>query len=114
MPLPELTKRRVEKILSAYCRTKVPLHLRSEVRLGYRFRGNSVTLYEERPAFGPGEAWVDIVIAQFRFDPATMEWTLYCADRNSRWQPYMNAGLNRSFDALLDEVDQDPTGVFWG
>jgi hypothetical protein len=114
MALPELTKKQIEKTLDAYCRAKVPAGLHDRVRVGFKFRGNSATSFEERPAFGSPETWVEIVVAQFRFNLQKKEWTLYCADRNSRWHPYSEAEPSRNFEDLLKEVDEDPTGIFWG
>ncbi len=114
MALPALTKRLVEKRLDKYCKDRMPPQIRDKVRLGYKFRGNSVTLFEQRPAFTDPDKWVDIVVAQFRFDPSNGEWTLYCADRNSRWHVYYDLEPNTDFEVLLQEVDEDPTGIFWG
>ena len=49
MPLPKLIHKQVDVILSEFCRTQVPFALRDEIRLSYQFRGNSVTLIEQRP-----------------------------------------------------------------
>ena len=114
MPLPLLVKQLIEKKLSAYCQRKVPAHLHDEIRLHFKFRGNAVTLFESRPAFGMPEKWVDSPVAQFRFDPADNLWTLYCADRNSRWHPDMEIDPVKDFDCLLQEIDSDPTGIYWG
>ncbi len=114
MAIPELTKRRVKKTLDAYCRAKVPPQVRKEVRVGFKCRGNSVTLFEARPAFGKPNIWVQIVVAQFRYSPTSREWTLYCADRNSKWHLYHEVEASKNFEDLLREVDEDPTGIFWG
>ena len=114
MALPELTKKQIEKILGAYCRAKVPAGLHDSVRIGFKIQGNNVTLFEERPAFGKPELWVKIVVAQFRFKSQEKEWTLYCADRNSRWHTYSEVEPSKNFENLLKEVDEDPTGIFWG
>jgi hypothetical protein len=114
MALPELTKKQIEKKLAAYCKAKAPANLRYKYRVSFKIRGNNVTLYEERPAFGKPNTWVDIVVAQFRFNLKSKEWTLYCADRNSKWHPYYEAEPNKNFGELLKEVDEDPTGIFWG
>ena len=58
--------------------------------------------------------WVGIPIAQFRFNPKNSKWTLYCADRNSRWHEYNDLDPDQEFETLLREVDADPTGIFWG
>ena len=114
MALPELTKRAVEKKLAEYCDRRIPVAVRDQVRLRFKFRGNSVTLFEERPAFRREGVRVDIVVAQFRYERETRLWRLYCADRNSRWHEYFDTDPTHDFDALLAEVDDDPTGIFWG
>jgi hypothetical protein len=114
MALPELTKKQIEKTLTAYCKAKAPANLKHKVRVGFKLRGNTVTLYEERPAFGKPDTWVDIVVAQFRFNLQSKEWTLYCADRNSKWHFYYEAEPSKNFEELLKQVDEDPTGIFWG
>ena len=114
MSLSELTKKQVEKKLGSYCKEKAVAHIRDELRLDFTFRGNTVTLFEERPAFGKPETWVENLIAQFRFNPLTKEWTLYWADRNSRWHLYDKVGPTMNFEVLLAEVDKDPTGIFRG
>lgn len=114
MSLSELIKRQVEQILRPYCEARVPLHARGQVRVNFKVRGNSVTLFEERPTFFEPKTWVDIVVAQFRFDKESQEWTLYCADRNSKWHRYTEIEPTSEFERLLQEVDEDPTGIFWG
>jgi hypothetical protein len=114
MALPELLRLSVEKKLADYCRNKVPLHLAEEIRIGYRFRGKSVTLFEARPQFIDPSQWSEIDVAQFRYDPVTALWSLYCADRNSRWHFYSELNPANNFEKLLKEVDEDPTEIFWG
>ena len=114
MPLPDPIKAKIERIMRPYCENKAPEAYRDQLRVGFKFRGNSVTLYEERPRFREPETWVDIVVAQFRYDPHSEQWTLYCADRNSRWHRFDYIEPNKSFKRLLDVVDEDPTGIFWG
>jgi Protein of unknown function (DUF3024) len=53
-------------------------------------------------------------VAQLRYDPADHHWRLYCADRNSRWHYYDMAEPTPHLDELLNEIDEDPTGIFWG
>ena len=114
MALPQFIRAMVESKLGSYCEKKIPPHALDTVRLGFRFRGNSVTLFEERTAFMNPDTRVDIAVAQFRFDPRTSMWTLYCADRNSKWNDYFDLMPSKNFEDLLLEVDKDPTGIFWG
>lgn len=114
MALPESTRRIVENALDAFCETKVPPHTFERVKLTYRIRGNNVTLFEQRSFPFDANEWEECKVAQFRYDADTGEWTLYCADRNSRWQEYFDTPPTRDFGSLLTEIDKDPTGIFWG
>lgn len=114
MPLPLLIKKYAEQKLANYCAGKIPEHVKDKVKLEFKIRGNNVTLFELRPAFGKPETWVDISVAQFRYNLKDNEWTLYCADRNSKWHMYIDLEPSENFDDLLQEVEEDPTGIFWG
>ena len=114
MALSEITKKQIEKILTAYCSERLPVYLHHEMRLGFNFRGHSVTLYTERPAFAESGMRAETLAAQFRFNPQNKEWVLYWADRNSKWHPYELIEPSRNFENLLKAVHEDPTGIFWG
>jgi hypothetical protein len=114
VPIPDAIRSPVELALAQYCREKVPAHVTAKLKLGYSARGNSITLFEERPSMFDQPEWVRIVVAQFRYHPSDGTWTLHCADRNSRWHQYDDLDPNTDFRVLLQEVDADPTGIFWG
>jgi len=114
LPLPTLTKHLIEERLSAYCEQRVPVHVRDQVRLTFKIRGNSVTLFEQRPSFPERKNWVDILIAQFRYDQNTNKWALYWADRNGKWKKYADFIPRLNFEDLLMELEEDPHRVFWG
>jgi hypothetical protein len=100
--------------LTQWCEARVPERERHQVRLEVKRRGKSLTIVERRPPWptGTGE-WTSMPIGQFRLDPSG-GWTLWWADRNSRWHEYDDVRASAGFEELLTEVDQDPTAVFWG
>ena len=114
MALPSNLRQEVEQLLTKYCEKRVPHKIKDQVRVGFDIRGNSLTLFEERPQFRNEGMWVKIVVAQFRFDSKTSHWTLFCADRNSRWHEYIGLQSSKYIEHLLREVDRDPTRMFWG
>jgi len=114
MALPELTRKLVDNKLTAYCERRVPARVRDQLRMSYVVRGTHVTINEERIVFNQPGTWVTIPIGQLRFDTGSGEWSLYCADRNSRWHSYPHVKPARDIDALLSAMDADKTGIFWG
>jgi len=104
----------VERLLNRFYDRRLLAHVQHQIRLHHTIRGNSVTLFEIRPGFDKSAIWVKTPIARFRYDSASGLWSLYWHDRNQRWQPYEEAEATRNFEALLTEVDRDPTSIFWG
>lgn len=100
-----------------FCESRVPEEHRDEIRLECSRRGDTITIVERRPPWNPeliGTDWTSLKVAQLRFDAASGQWSLYCADRNERWWAYDNIDASGSVDPLLAEIDEDPTGIFWG
>jgi Protein of unknown function (DUF3024) len=114
--IPEIVAKAATKQVEAFCETRIPAHVRDEIRLEYSLRGNAITIVERRPPWLPelGPDWSSMKIAQLRYDPDDRTWTLYCRDRNERWFLYYEVEPSRDVSPLLDEIDADPTGIFWG
>ena len=114
MALPPLVRQVVEKHLGRYCARRIPEEAKDHVRIAYKIRGNSVTLYEKRPSRLNPDQSTDLSVAQFRFEPESNQWKLYCSDRRSRWHEYRDLDPSRDFKVLLREVEDDPSAIFWG
>ena len=114
MALSEIETARISKRLEAYCEAKVPLRVRSQVRMGFRISGHDVILFEERPAFRPPHEWREHPVAKFTFVRSRRVWRLFCQHRDLRWHGYHRVPTAGEFEVLLREVDADPTCIFWG
>jgi len=114
MALSELQRARVTKRLAAFCDARVPASVRNKLRVGFRIKGNEVVLFEERPDFHLPNEWHEMAVAKFKYVGTRGLRRLYCQHRDCRWHEYQALPAARSFDQLLDEVDADPTGIFWG
>jgi hypothetical protein len=49
-----------------------------------------------------------------RWSVSRRDWTLFWRDRNQRWHRYDYAAPTAEIATLLNEIDSDPTGIFWG
>ena len=111
MAAPELAVAKIKR----FCHEHTPAEFRNEMRLEVEVRATPVTIEECRPLFHgqPGE-WTRMKIAQLRFDSGNKTWALYWADRNSRWHRYDDLEATDVLDAVLAEIDEDPTCIFFG
>jgi Protein of unknown function (DUF3024) len=116
LALPELVELAAVRQVELFCDSRVPEHARDEVRLEAVVRGNAITLIERRaPWRGDiGPEWSTLKIAQLRYAAKAGEWSLYCCNRNEQWFPYTEAHAHSDVGPLLEAVDADPTGIFWG
>lgn len=111
LPIPELDLARVRH----FCAARIPEHVRDRVRLDADVRGHSITIMECRPLWSdPDAEWTRMKIAQLRFNDSDLSWTLYWVDRNQRWHRYRDLDPSENISTLLDEIDEDPTCIFFG
>src|SRR5262245_6289043 len=116
MAPPELVRRSAIRQVEAFCAERVPAQDRDEIRVECALRGNAITIVERRPPrraeFGP--EWSGFKVAQLRYRPETALWSLYWRNRNERWFVYPDLKPSRDVAPLLAEIDDDPSGTFWG
>jgi len=86
------------------------------VRLELAESRGAVTICERRAPWreGIGPEWTSRGIARFRFTAKSGTWSLYWRDRNQQWHRYDRLDPSPDVLILLDEVDRDPTCIFWG
>jgi hypothetical protein len=82
MPLPAAAKNLVEKKRDAFPGKSVPPHVADKIRLSYTFRGNSVTIWENRAPRTPSmTTWTASAVTQLRYNPKAQTGMLYWRDR---------------------------------
>lgn len=107
----DFTKKRIIKIMEKYIQNAVPEHVRNQIKINYKIRGNNVTLIEERQAF-KSDQWVQLPVAQFRLHET--KWKVFWRDSKERWHFIDDIEPDENFEKQLDIVDKDNIGIFWG
>jgi hypothetical protein len=110
--VPEGALRQVEE----YCASRVSEDARDQIRVECSARGRGISIVERRPPWNPdlGSEWSEVKVAQLRYDEGRGTWSLCCSDSNGRWSAYDELGPTKDVAPLLNEIDADPTGIFWG
>ena len=114
MAFNELDLKRIDYLVGGLCRRRTLPALAGQLRLGYEIDGQSVVLFEERPD------WRDLAkrkrspFAKLRFVRTTGLWTLYWRRADLKWHAYRPASPTSDLAALLEVVDHDEYGAFFG
>lgn len=53
-------------------------------------------------------------VARLRYVHKHGHWVLLWRDRDERWHRYDGVTPTADVTALLDELERDPTAIFWG
>ena len=108
---PDLDLERIRR----YAASKTPARLINQMRVEVEVRDYSATLYEARAPWSPdiGPEWTRVKIARLTFHATRQNWKLSWSDSDGRWHPY-NRVRAGSVTAMLEEIEDDPTFIFWG
>lgn len=107
----DFTKKRIMKIMDNYTQNAVPEHVKNQIKISYKLRGNNVTLIEERQGF-QSDLWVQMPVAQFRLDGNV--WKIYWQDSKGKWHFIDDIDPDVNFEKQLKIVDEGHNGMFWG
>jgi hypothetical protein len=101
----------IERV-AAYCEQRST----DDYRVEHTVRGASITIVERRPPWNPdfGMEWTSLKVAQLRFDDGAGRWRLYTSGSDDRWRLYESAAPAPDVAPLLNAIDEDRTGIFWG
>lgn len=113
--LPELDLARIRRFVDQR-NERISPHARDQIRIELDLDAGSATILECRPPWRPeyGREWTRFPIARLRYTKTRKEWALYWRDRNLKFHLYDLAEPTANVETLLDEVDRDPTSIFWG
>lgn len=95
---------------------RIPEHVRDQVRLEFAVTDRTITILECRPPWRPdyGPEWTRFPIARLRYTKTRDQGSLYWRDRNLNFHEYDLTDPSSNVQDLLDEIDRDPTAIFWG
>lgn len=112
MPLPELDLARIRR----WAEHKVPPQMLGQLRIEVDVTNTHVTIVECNPPWDPsmGTEWIRVPVARLRHVRSQGVWKLYHRDSNQRFHEYWDFEPSPHVQTLLDEIDSDPTGIFWG
>jgi hypothetical protein len=114
MPLPARGVDAIARWVAAL-NADMPAHAAAQLRYRFESDRNAITLLECRTVnpSDPDQGWFDVPFARLRFT-RSQGWQLYWSDRNSKFHVYDLVDSTDDVTTLLDEIDDDPTSIFFG
>lgn len=112
--IPDDVLKQAEQILDDFCQKEIPLEVQDKLRLGHLTKGMTITLLSFRPMWNNPSEWRGAGVARFRYTKKTGLWSLYQIMSNGKWTRYPQLEPQEDFQVLMNEVDADPTCIFWG
>ena len=116
MTISEFETRRYEKILQRYVESRRPQpHIRPNLDLGFRIRGQSVEIFEIQPVWRgkPGEK-LESSVAKATYVKLHDTWKLYWQLADRKWHRYDPDEIIETLEEVLAVVDRDEYGCFYG
>jgi hypothetical protein len=116
MALSEIEVARVKKGLDSFRRIRrPPPHIRARLDLGYRISGQSVEIFEIRPAWrGQPDERRESAVAKATFVRSRNVWRVFWQRRDLKWHSYDPASEVKSIDDFLSLVAEDHYACFFG
>ena len=115
MALSELERYGFEKPVRAYIEARrPPPHIRPKLDLGYRFVGQSIEVFEIRPAYQhPGEI-IHHAVAKATYVKSRKAWKIYWMRADLKWHRYEPCATVTTIEDFIALIDEDPYGCFFG
>jgi len=115
MVLSEHERHRFEKPVRAYVDSRrPPPHIRTELDVGYRIKGQSIEIFELRPAYQDSEETVELAIAKATYVRSRNVWNIYWMRADLQWHRYDPVATVQTVEEFVAVLDQDPYGCFFG
>ena len=114
MAFSELELKLIENTVGKMCQNRSPAHLRDQLRMTYKIINQSVEVYEARPRWKNPEEWTNMGVAKFLHIRTFKKWKLYWMREDLKWNLYRALPESATIERLVEEVDKDPYGAFFG
>lgn len=115
MALSEFETKRIEKQVRAFVeKRRPPPHIRPELDLRFRLKGQSVEIFEVRPRWQHPEEKIENPVAKATYVKSQRIWKVYWQRADARWHGYEPNPQVETLEDFLAIVDHDEHACFFG
>ncbi len=93
-----------------------PMEMRSKLDFGFSFARNTFELFTIRPVWGNPDQndYQKLSFAKIRYFKTEQVWKLYWQRASGKWQSYEPFPESSYIDSILECIDADTYGCFYG
>ena len=115
MALSEFEIKRCEKLVGQYVESRrPPAHIRNDLDFAFRIKGQSVEIYEIRPAWREPGVKIESPVAKTTYVKTQQIWKIYWMRADMKWHSYQPNPDVKSIEEFLEIVERDEYGCFYG
>ena len=115
MAFSEFETKRCERALSTFVeKHRPPVHIRSELDIGYRVKGQSVEIFEIRPQWRNPTEIMENAIAKATYVKTQRIWKVFWQRADLKWHGYEPHPKAGTIEEFLEVVNKDEYGCFFG
>jgi hypothetical protein len=114
MAFSQLEHKRIEKLVEAFCRGRVPERAKSQLRYIYRIEGQNIFIAEDRPVWNNPDKWMALDFAKLTYVKSRQIWKLYWMRASGKWNRYEPFQEDSRLEKMLAVIGEDQYGCFFG
>jgi len=115
MTLSEFEQKKCEKIVREYVeKHRPPAHIRDEVDLSFRVKGQSVEIFEIRSMWNDPTEKVEEFVAKATYAKSRNIWKVFWQRADLKWHSYEPEPEVKTLEEFLDVVEKDEYSCFFG
>ena len=115
MVLNDIERKAAERTVGAFIeKRRSPAHIRPELDLGFRVRGQSVELFEIRPRWKAPEKKMEHPVPKATMVRSQGVWKIYWQCADLKWHSYEPLPEVAALDKVLAVVSEDRHACLWG
>ena len=115
MALSEFEKKKCEKIVRQYIeKRRPPAHMRNEIDLSFRVKGQSVEIFEIRPMWNNKNEKIEESVAKTTYVKSRNIWKVFWQRADLKWYRYDPEPEVKTLEEFLDVVERDEYACFFG
>jgi len=115
MALSEFEQKKIEKTVREYVeKHRPPAHIRDEVDLSFRVKGQSVEIFEIRPRWDNPSVKIEESVAKATYLKAKRNWKIFWQRADLKWYRYDPVPDVKTIEQFLYVVEKDQYSCFFG